>query len=102
MQALVVGGGPAGATAARALATAGVTVRLLDYVRNGGRLIVQYNKFEFNEAQYGPHAAKVTSDRVTDETSAVRILEQADPLLPGVHDLIERMLNLQPVARQNR
>ena len=30
MQALVVGGGPAGATAARALATAGVTVRLLD------------------------------------------------------------------------
>ena len=55
--------------------------RLLDYVRSGGRLIVQYNKFEFNEAQYGPHGAKVISDRVTDETSAVRILEQADPLL---------------------
>ena len=29
--------------------------RLLDYVRNGGTLIVQYNKFEFNEAQYGPY-----------------------------------------------
>jgi hypothetical protein len=55
--------------------------RLLDYVRNGGRLVVQYNRFEFNEAQYGPHGAKVTSDRVTDETSAVRILEPADPLL---------------------
>ena len=29
--------------------------RLLDYVRRGGTLIVQYNKFEFNQAQYGPY-----------------------------------------------
>ena len=28
--------------------------RLLDYAENGGTLIVQYNKTEFNEAQYGP------------------------------------------------
>ena len=27
--------------------------RLLDYVKNGGTLVVQYNKFEFNETQYG-------------------------------------------------
>src|SRR5262249_54785400 len=26
--------------------------RLLDYVSNGGTVIVQYNKFEFNDAQY--------------------------------------------------
>ena len=31
--------------------------RLIDYVRNGGTLIVQYNKFEFNDAQYGPYPA---------------------------------------------
>ncbi len=55
--------------------------RLLDYVRSGGRLIVQYNKLEFNAAQYGPHTAQVSSDRVTDETAPVRILEPADPLL---------------------
>jgi LmbE family N-acetylglucosaminyl deacetylase len=55
--------------------------RLIDYVRNGGRLVVQYNKFEFNAAEYGPHSAKVTSDRVTDENAPVRILEPADPLL---------------------
>jgi hypothetical protein len=55
--------------------------RLIDYVRAGGRLVVQYNKFEFNQAEYGPHAAKVTSDRVTDENAPVRILEPADPLL---------------------
>ena len=45
--------------------------RLLDYVRDGGTLIVQYNKFEFNEAQYGPYPAKVTSERVTDERAGV-------------------------------
>ena len=33
-------------------------------------MIVQYNKFEFNEAQYGPYPAKVSADRVTDETAA--------------------------------
>jgi hypothetical protein len=55
--------------------------RLIDYVRNGGRLIVQYNKFEFNESQYGPHGAEVTSDRVTDENAPVRILIPEDPLL---------------------
>jgi LmbE family N-acetylglucosaminyl deacetylase len=54
--------------------------RLLDYVRNGGKLVVQYNKFEFNEAQYGPYAAKVSSDRVTDENAPVRILDPKDPL----------------------
>ncbi|MGE0702886.1 MAG: NEW3 domain-containing protein, partial [Vicinamibacterales bacterium] len=54
--------------------------RLIEYVRNGGKLVVQYNKFEFNEAQYGPYPAKVSSDRVTDETAAVEILEPKDPL----------------------
>ncbi len=29
--------------------------RLLDYAARGGTVIVQYNKFEFNEAQYGPY-----------------------------------------------
>ena len=29
--------------------------RLIDYVERGGTVIVQYNKFEFNQAQYGPY-----------------------------------------------
>ena len=29
--------------------------RLIDYARAGGTVIVNYNKFEFNEAQYGPY-----------------------------------------------
>ena len=31
--------------------------RLLDYVERGGTVIVQYNKMEFNQAQYGPYPA---------------------------------------------
>ncbi len=48
--------------------------RLLDYVESGGTLIVQYNKFEFNEAQYGPFPAQVSRNRVTDEFAPVRAL----------------------------
>jgi LmbE family N-acetylglucosaminyl deacetylase len=54
--------------------------RLLDYVRDGGTLIVQYNKFEFNEAQYGPFQAKVSADRVTDEFAPVTLLVPGDPV----------------------
>ena len=54
--------------------------RLLDYVRNGGTLIVQYNRTDFNEAQYGPYPAKVGSGRVTDETARVDVLAPADPV----------------------
>ena len=55
--------------------------RLLDYVQKGGTLIVQYNKFEFNQAQYGPYPAKVSSERVTDEFAPVRSLDRDSPLL---------------------
>ena len=34
--------------------------RLIEYARNGGTVLVQYNKFEFNQAQYGPWPAKVS------------------------------------------
>src|SRR5207247_9559014 len=54
--------------------------RLLEYVRDGGTLIVQYNKFEFNQTQYGPYPAKVSSNRITDENSPVRILAPSDPV----------------------
>ena len=55
--------------------------RLLDYVNEGGTLIVQYNKFEFNQAQYGPFPARVTSERITDENAPVTMLNPDDPLL---------------------
>jgi hypothetical protein len=54
--------------------------RLLDYARAGGTVIVNYNKFEFNEAQYGPYPGKVGRERVTDENSHVRVLQPGHPV----------------------
>jgi LmbE family N-acetylglucosaminyl deacetylase len=48
--------------------------RLLQYVEHGGTAIVQYNKMEFNQAQYGPFPAAVSSNRITDERAAVKVL----------------------------
>jgi LmbE family N-acetylglucosaminyl deacetylase len=54
--------------------------RLIAYANGGGTLLVQYNKFEFNEAQYGPYPAKVSSNRVTDENAPVTVIAPGDPI----------------------
>ncbi len=54
--------------------------RLLDYVERGGTVIVQYNKMEFNQAEYGPYHARVSGNRVTDETVPVKVLAPAHPV----------------------
>ena len=53
--------------------------RLLDYVERGGTVVVQYNKMEFNQAEYGPYAAKVSGNRVCDETVPVKVLVPGHP-----------------------
>jgi hypothetical protein len=54
--------------------------RLLDYAEHGGTVIVQYNKMEFNRAEYGPYPAKVSGNRVCDETVPVKVLTPAHPV----------------------
>ncbi|HEX9939234.1 MAG TPA: NEW3 domain-containing protein, partial [Longimicrobium sp.] len=56
--------------------------RLLDYVRQGGTLIVQYNKYEMVEGRFNPFPITLASphDRVTDEAAPVRILEPHHPV----------------------
>jgi hypothetical protein len=54
--------------------------RLLDYVSRGGTVIVQYNKMEFNQANYGPYPAKVSTNRVSDELVPVKLLAPANPI----------------------
>jgi hypothetical protein len=54
--------------------------RLLDYVEHGGTMIVQYNKMEFNQQQYGPWPARVSSNRVADEDVPVKALKPEDPV----------------------
>ena len=54
--------------------------RLLDYAERGGTVIVQYNKMEFNQAEYGPFPAKVSGNRVSDELVPVKVLVPANPV----------------------
>ena len=54
--------------------------RLLDYVERGGTAIVQYNKMEFNQAEYGPYKAEVSGNRVCDETVPVKVLAPTHPV----------------------
>ncbi len=49
---------------------------LLDFVKHGGRLIVQYNvSFGLATNVIGPYSFRISHDRVTDEVSEVKILE---------------------------
>ena len=63
--------------------------RLLDYVFKGGTMIVQYNKFEFNDAQYGPYPAKVSANRVTDENAPIQTVGAHSPLLTTPNEIGE-------------
>lgn len=53
--------------------------RLLDYAERGGTVIVQYNKYEFNQSQYGPYPAQVSGSRVSDENAPVKVLVPDHP-----------------------
>jgi hypothetical protein len=50
---------------------------------------VQYNKFEFNEAQYGPYPAQVSNDRVTDEFAPVTVLQATNPVFTTPNRITE-------------
>jgi hypothetical protein len=54
--------------------------RLIEFAERGGTVIVQYNKMEFNQAQFGPFPAKVGNGRVTDEDVPVKILVPGHPV----------------------
>jgi LmbE family N-acetylglucosaminyl deacetylase len=56
--------------------------KLLDYVKNGGTLVVQYNTLqELMIDSPGPYPFKISNDRVTVEEAPVRFLKPDHPLL---------------------
>ena len=58
--------------------------KLMDYVSNGGNLIVQYNTNNFISqlnGNFGPYPFKVTRDRVTDENAKVNFELPNHPVL---------------------
>jgi len=56
--------------------------KLLEYVKNGGNLLVQYNNNNgLVTNQIGPYPFRIVNFRVTDENAPVTILNPADPIL---------------------
>ena len=65
--------------------------RLLDYVKNGGVVIVQYNTPEFDH-NFGPYPYTMTSnpEEVTDEASKVEILAPSNPVFNWPNRITEK------------
>jgi hypothetical protein len=63
-------------------ALARANARLLDYVRQGGLMIVQYQQYPFVNAGFAPYKLEIARphDRVTDETAPVTVLDPANPV----------------------
>jgi len=56
---------------------------LMEYVKDGGNLIVQYNRDRIDEVttDIGPYAFAIANKRVTDENAPVNFLQPAHPVL---------------------
>jgi hypothetical protein len=65
--------------------------RLLEYVENGGVVVVQYNTPEYDE-NFGPYPYSMTGspEEVTDEHSQVKILAPENPLFVWPNRITER------------
>lgn len=68
--------------------------KLLNYVKAGGTLVIQYNKnFGLVTNDLGPYPFEVTSHRITDETSHVNFLLPDDPVLNYPNKIAEDDFN---------
>ncbi|HEX6898846.1 MAG TPA: PIG-L family deacetylase [Thermoanaerobaculia bacterium] len=56
--------------------------RILDYARNGGLVIVQYQQYPFIEGKFAPFPLEIARphDRVTDETAPVNVIDPNHPI----------------------
>ncbi len=63
--------------------------RLLAYARDGGRLVVQYQQFQFARGDYAAFPIEIgrPTGRVTDETAPVTILDPSHPIFRTPNEL---------------
>ena len=56
--------------------------RILDYARNGGLVLVQYQQYQFVDGRFAPYPLSLARphDRVTDETAPVTPLDSRSPV----------------------
>ncbi|MGD0362912.1 MAG: PIG-L family deacetylase [Bryobacteraceae bacterium] len=64
--------------------------RLMDYMRNGGTLIDQYNVTDGNLVPMGPYPFKVGHDRVTVEEAPVTFTDPQSPLLSTPNQIAQK------------
>jgi hypothetical protein len=71
--------------------------RLLDFVKNGGRLVVQYNTLgsfgvpiDFNAGKYTPYPATLSRARVSVEEAAVTILDPGNPIFHSPNEITQK------------
>jgi LmbE family N-acetylglucosaminyl deacetylase len=65
---------------------------LMDYVKNGGNLIVQYNTVNqlVNQGRIGPYPFTISSTRITDETAPVKFAIPDHPVLNYPNKITEK------------
>ena len=63
---------------------------LMDYVKEGGTLIAQYNTSMSNQPQIGPYSFSISRDRVTKEEAEVRILAPDHPIIDGPNKITSK------------
>ena len=71
--------------------------RLLEFVKNGGRLVVQYNTLgsfgvpiDFNSGKYTPYPATLSRVRVSVEEAPVAILDAANPIFHSPNEITQK------------
>jgi len=65
---------------------------LLNYVNNGGNLVIQYNTNHRLKVidDLGPYPLELSRDRVTDENAEVRILDKDHPILNSPNKITDK------------
>jgi LmbE family N-acetylglucosaminyl deacetylase len=64
--------------------------RLMDYVGEGGTVIVQYQTLASKKLTFTPYPVKLSRARVVDETASVTILEPAHPIFRWPNRITEK------------
>ena len=71
--------------------------RLLDFVENGGRLVVQYNTLgsfgvpiDFNSGKYTPYPTTLSRARVSVEEAPITILDPANPIFHSPNEITQK------------
>lgn len=64
--------------------------KLLDYAKNGGTLVLQYNtSYRMKTSDFAPYSLEISRDRVTDESSEVQFLSPDHPVLNEPNRIVE-------------